>query len=280
MLLCHASSLLSPPPLPEHQHLRYNPLRDTWVLVSAHRMKRPWAGQVEKPPEEQVPRYDPRNPLCPGNTRANGQVGWEKDTSSQPTGLLLSLHMDVISPASLRGSVQVNSDYDSTFVFDNDFPALQPDAPDPGQCTMLQYALKQVSHNISNIISSVAPVAHLVGVLVFSKTQTGITCGLAAKVVMKMRVAEVFGSIKCPTDCCLWQEQWYWSNIKKVFLFMFKNRLNCALTVHKVKYKSKKQTTRIVLFNSSCLVFQVLIRIRCSSLKLLGASGKNKAWHF
>ncbi|XP_078127865.1 galactose-1-phosphate uridylyltransferase isoform X2 [Sander vitreus] len=83
----------------EHQHLRYNPLRDTWVLVSAHRMKRPWAGQVEKPPEEHTPRYDPRNPLCPGNTRANGEV---------------------------------NSDYDSTFLFENDFPALQPDAPEPG----------------------------------------------------------------------------------------------------------------------------------------------------
>lgn len=73
----------------EHQHLRYNPLRDTWVLVSAHRMKRPWAGQVEKPPEEHIPRYDPGNPLCPGNTRANGQVrtfshynNW-KDTKQQ-----------------------------------------------------------------------------------------------------------------------------------------------------------------------------------------------------
>ncbi|MEQ2169133.1 hypothetical protein GOODEAATRI_021774 [Goodea atripinnis] len=61
-------------------------------------MKRPWAGQVEKPPEEHIPRYDPRNPLCPGNTRANGKV---------------------------------NPSYDSTFVFENDFPALQPDAPDP-----------------------------------------------------------------------------------------------------------------------------------------------------
>lgn len=59
----------------EHQHLRYNPLRDSWVLVSAHRMKRPWAGQVEKPPEEHIPRYDQRNPLCPRNTRANGEVG-------------------------------------------------------------------------------------------------------------------------------------------------------------------------------------------------------------
>lgn len=58
----------------EHQHLRYNPLRDSWVLVSAHRMNRPWAGQVERPPEERVPRNDPKNPLCPGNTRANGEV--------------------------------------------------------------------------------------------------------------------------------------------------------------------------------------------------------------
>ncbi|XP_061732983.1 galactose-1-phosphate uridylyltransferase isoform X2 [Nerophis ophidion] len=83
----------------EHQHLRYNPLKDSWVLVSAHRMRRPWAGQLEKPPEEHVPRYDPRNPLCPGNTRANGEV---------------------------------NPDYKSTFVFENDFPALQPNAPAPG----------------------------------------------------------------------------------------------------------------------------------------------------
>ena len=30
-------------------------------------------------------------------------------------------------------SVQVNPDYDSTFEFENDFPALQPDAPDPGE---------------------------------------------------------------------------------------------------------------------------------------------------
>ncbi|XP_007901313.1 galactose-1-phosphate uridylyltransferase [Callorhinchus milii] len=83
----------------EHQHIRYNPLRDEWVLVSAHRMKRPWKGQVEKPAEEYIPRHDPLNPLCPGVTRANGKV---------------------------------NPDYDSTYIFSNDFPSLQPDAPEPG----------------------------------------------------------------------------------------------------------------------------------------------------
>ncbi|XP_039731442.1 galactose-1-phosphate uridylyltransferase isoform X2 [Pteropus medius] len=83
----------------EHQHIRYNPLQDEWVLVSAHRMKRPWQGQVEPSPLKTVPRHDPHNPLCPGATRANGEV---------------------------------NPHYDGTFLFDNDFPALQPDAPNPG----------------------------------------------------------------------------------------------------------------------------------------------------
>ena len=58
----------------DHQHIRYNPLRDDWVLVCPHRMKRPWKGQVEKPQEDDVPRHDPSNPLCPRASRPNGQV--------------------------------------------------------------------------------------------------------------------------------------------------------------------------------------------------------------
>jgi UDPglucose--hexose-1-phosphate uridylyltransferase len=75
----------------EHPHTRYNPLKDQWVLVSPHRMKRPWAGQVEKAKKNDVKRHDPTNPLCPGATRPNGEQ---------------------------------NPDYKETFVFDNDFPAL------------------------------------------------------------------------------------------------------------------------------------------------------------
>jgi UDPglucose--hexose-1-phosphate uridylyltransferase len=83
----------------EIPHRRFNPLTREWVLVSPHRARRPWLGQVEKAPVDDIPAYDPKCYLCPGNTRAVG--------------------------------VQ-NPDYTSTFVFDNDFsPLLKPD-PDPG----------------------------------------------------------------------------------------------------------------------------------------------------
>lgn len=82
-----------------HPHRRYNPLTREWILVSPHRALRPWQGQVEAVAETRRPRHDPVCYLCPGNARAGG----------------------------VR-----NPDYRSTFVFDNDFSALRPDAP-PGE---------------------------------------------------------------------------------------------------------------------------------------------------
>jgi UDPglucose--hexose-1-phosphate uridylyltransferase len=77
-------------------HRRFNPLTREWVLVSPHRTERPWQGQTEPPEQESSRPYDPNCYLCPGNTRAGGAQ---------------------------------NPSYSQTFVFDNDFAALQPDTP-------------------------------------------------------------------------------------------------------------------------------------------------------
>ena len=55
-----------------HSHKRLNLLTGEWVLVSPHRMKRPWQGKQETIPADNRPAYDPSCYLCPGNKRAEG----------------------------------------------------------------------------------------------------------------------------------------------------------------------------------------------------------------
>jgi UDPglucose--hexose-1-phosphate uridylyltransferase len=80
----------------QYSHRRLNILTGEWVLVAPHRTKRPWQGHEEGKPKKSQQPHDPTCYLCPGNTRANGTV---------------------------------NPDYQSTFAFINDFSALIEDVP-------------------------------------------------------------------------------------------------------------------------------------------------------
>ena len=83
--------------LKEHSHRRYNILTGEWIQVSPHRTKRPWQGKQEEQAGESRPQYDENCYLCPGNSRAGGKQ---------------------------------NPNYNNTFVFTNDFSALEHDIPE------------------------------------------------------------------------------------------------------------------------------------------------------
>jgi UDPglucose--hexose-1-phosphate uridylyltransferase len=104
--------------LSDHPHRRYNPLSREWVLVSPHRTKRPWQGQVETPAPEERLRYDPTCYLCPGNERAGG----------------------------VR-----NPHYEHTFVFTNDFAALLPETP-PGEYNLDGLLMARSERGTSRVV--------------------------------------------------------------------------------------------------------------------------------
>src|SRR5262245_32928336 len=75
---------------------RWHPLREEWVIVAAHRQKRPWTGASAGPTGPDVQPYDANCYLCPGNLRVHGDR---------------------------------NDNYTGIFVFDNDLPCVSTDAP-------------------------------------------------------------------------------------------------------------------------------------------------------
>ncbi|TFY65686.1 hypothetical protein EVG20_g5409 [Dentipellis fragilis] len=77
-----------------HSHRRFNPLTNEHVLVSPHRSKRPWLGQIEAPQPVDLPAYDPKCYLCPGNARASG----EKNGQYQNTSVFVNDYAAVLPP--------------------------------------------------------------------------------------------------------------------------------------------------------------------------------------
>lgn len=101
-------------------HRRLNLLTGAWVLVSPHRMGRPWQGETGESAGDDAPSHDPNCYLCASNARVGGTK---------------------------------NPDYKGVWVFDNDFPAilgskstdplltdpLLVQAPETGVCRVICY---------------------------------------------------------------------------------------------------------------------------------------------
>ena len=137
--------------LSQHPHRRYNPLLDEWILVSPHRTKRPWQGGREAAALDSRPRYDSECYLCPGNLRASGER---------------------------------NPQYDSTFVFVNDFAAVLPNVPRMETALHPLFRLKSVRgearvicfsarHDLTLAEMSLAEIRHVVELWAQQTTELG-----------------------------------------------------------------------------------------------------------
>ena len=122
-------------------HRRLNLLTGAWVLVSPHRMGRPWQGETTNKVIADAPSHDKDCYLCAGNRRVGGAI---------------------------------NPDYQGVWVFDNDFPAILEEretdqdsgdsllvkAPETGLCRVICYtpdhAKTMANMTVEEIVAVVA----------------------------------------------------------------------------------------------------------------------------
>ena len=162
-------------------HRRRNPLTGEWIMVSPHRTQRPWQGQIEAVAPSDIPEYDPQCYMCPGNSRARGDV---------------------------------NPRYDGVFVFDNDYPALTPNpapgqldeggllvaAPERGRCRVLCFSPK---HHLTLPDLSVEEICAVVGAWAQETAELGAAPATSCVQIFENRGA-LMGASNPHPHCQIW----------------------------------------------------------------------------
>jgi UDPglucose--hexose-1-phosphate uridylyltransferase len=177
-------------------HRRYNPLSGEWVLVSPHRTDRPWQGQIEETTAALLPDYDPDCYLCPGNGRAGG--------ASNPI-------------------------YKSTFVFENDFPAMRPGTQvqgidrsgllvasgEPGICRVVCFSPK---HNLTLAGMEISDVREVIDVWAQQYTELGTLPIINSVQIFENRGGSMGASNPHP-HCQIWANATIPSELEKELSF-------------------------------------------------------------